>query len=330
MPANSPTAPLVSVIILYYKSRWSLTACLDSLTRQDYPRMEVLFVDNGSQDGAVEIVRRRYARVKVLEHAENLFFCRANNIGIRQTAGDYVLLLNADVVLTTGFITAMVNTAAADPAVGMVSGKLLRMGRDLQPLDPPLIDSAGMVFTGQMRHFDRGAEDIDSGQFDKPGYIFGPSGAASLYRRDMLKDISLEGQVFDEAFVIYREDADLAWRAQLMGWKALYAPGAVAYHARGLKPRHRRRDIAPLLNRHSVKNRFLMRLKNQSGRHALKFAGPSLYRDLLVIGYVLLAEHSSLPALWEVIRQMPNTLKKRRHIQSKKRVSDDYMIELFK
>lgn len=329
MAANRPTVPLVSVVILYYKSKWSLTACLDSVVCQNYPHVEVLFMDNGSHDGAMEIIRRRYPQVAFLDHEENLFFCRANNIGIRQITGDYVILLNADVVLTPGFINVMVRAARMDPAVGMVSGKLLRMGQDLQPTDPPLIDSTGMVFTGQMRHFDRGADEIDTGQFDKPDYIFGPSGAAPLYRRDMLEEIALDGQVFDEAFVIYREDADLAWRAQLMGWKALYAPGALAYHARGLKPSHRRRDIPPLLNRHSVKNRFLMRLKNQSGRHFLKFAGPSLYRDLLVIGYVLLAEHSSLPALWEVIWQMPETLKKRRYIQSRKCVSDNYMINFF-
>jgi len=80
---------------------------------------------------------------------------------------------------------------------------------------------------------------------------------------------------------------------------------------------------------HSVKNRFLMRLKNQTRPHAVKFAGPALYRDLLVIGYVLLAEHRSLPALWQVIRLMPETLKKRRFIQARKRVDEEYMIDLF-
>jgi GT2 family glycosyltransferase len=321
--------PTVSVIILYYRSLWSLTACLDSVAGQDYPGLEVLFMDNASRDGAADIVRRRYEHVAVLENSENLFFCRANNIGIHRTGGDYVVLLNADVVLTPGFITEMVKAAESDPSVGMVSGKLLRMGQNLRPPDPPVLDSAGMAFSRQMRHFDRGADEIDRGQFEKREYVFGPSGAAPLYRRDMLADTAVDGQVFDEAFVIYREDADLAWRAQLMGWKGLYTPRAVAYHARGLKPGHRRRDIAPVLNMHSVKNRFLMRLKNQTRRQAVKFAGPAFYRDLLVIGYVLLAEHRSLPALWQVIRLMPATLKKRRVIQAKKRADEKYMIDLF-
>lgn len=321
--------PTVSVIILYYRSLWSLAACLASVARQDYPGLEVLFMDNASRDGAADIVRRQYRQITVLEHRENLFFCRANNIGIRHTSGDYVLLLNADVVLTPGFITEMVRTAESDSSAGMVSGKLLRMGRDLRPLDPPVIDSTGMVFSRQMRHFDRGADEIDCGRFEKREYVFGPSGAAPLYRREMLTDTAVGGQVFDEDFVIYREDADLAWRAQLMGWKGLYTPRAVAYHARGLKPGHRRRDIAPVLNMHSVKNRFLMRFKNQTRRHAVKFAGPALYRDMLVIGYVLLAEHRSLPALWQVIRLMPETLKKRHFIQERKRVDEKYMIHLF-
>jgi len=323
-------APSVSVVILYYRSRWSLRACLDSVAGQDYPGLEVLFMDNASGDGAVEEVRRRYPQFAVLAFPRNLFFCRANNIGIRRTSGDYVLLLNADVVLTPGFVRQMVAAAEADPSVGMLSGKLLRMDRDLRPPAPPVIDSTGMFFTAQMRHFDRGADEIDRGQFDRAGDVFGPSGAAPLYRREMLADVSVGGEVFDEDFVIYREDADLAWRAQLLGWRGRYTPRAVAFHARGVKPGHRRRDIAPLLNMHSVKNRFLMRIKNQSVRHARRYALPALYRDLLVVGYVLLAEHRSLPALWQVVQLMPRTLRKRRLIQARRRAGEDYMINLFR
>jgi len=322
--------PSVSVVILYYRSRWSLRACLDSVAGQDYPGLEVLFMDNASGDGAADEVRRRYPQFAVLAFPSNLFFCRANNIGIRRTGGDYVLLLNADVVLTPGFVSAMVAAAESDPGVGMVSGKLLRMERDLKPPEPPVIDSTGMFFTAQMRHFDRGADRIDRGQFDRPDDIFGPSGAAPLYRRRMLAEVAVNGEVFDEDFVIYREDADLAWRAQLLGWRGRYTPRAVAFHARGLKPGHRRRDIAPLLNMHSVKNRFLMRLKNQTPRHALRYALPAFYRDLLVVGYVLLAEHTSLPALWLVLRLMPGTLRKRRFIHARRRAGEDYMIGLFR
>lgn len=319
----------VSVLVLNYRSRWCLTACLEALKRQTWSCLEVIFMDNASGDGSVEFVRRYYPDVKVLAFSRNLYYCRAHNLGIERTKGEYVLLLNADIILTPTYIEEMVKAAELDPQVGMVSGKLLRMDRQLNPLQPPRIDSAGLWFSRQMRHFDRGADVSDQGQYDRPAYIFGPSGAAPLYRRSMLDDIRVQGEYFDEAFVIYREDADLAWRAQLLGWRALYTPAAVGYHLRGLRPEHKRRRIPALLNMHSVKNRFLMRIKNQTRKNLLRFALPSLRRDILVVGYVVLAEHRSLPALAQVLKLLPATLAKRRIIMKRRRVDDCYMAAWF-
>ena len=99
------------------------------------------------------------------------------------------------------------------------------------------------------RHFDRGAGEVDRGQYDTPGVVFGVSGAAGCYRRAMLDDVAIAGEVFDEDFFAYREDADLAWRAQLLGWDALYVPGGhgharPARHARAASPRCPRRSTA--------------------------------------------------------------------------------------
>ncbi len=93
--------------------------------------------------------------------------------------------------------------------------------------------------------------------------MFGATAAAALYRRAMIDDISLDGEFFDSDFFVYREDADVAWRAQLMGWKCLYAPYARGYHVRKVLPGNRR-ALPPEINMHSVKNRFLMRIKNIS------------------------------------------------------------------
>ena len=317
--------PQVSVLVLNYRSRWCIDACMQALQRQTWSGFELIFMDNASGDGSVEFVRHNYPDAKVLAFSRNLYYCRAHNLGIDRAEGQYVLLLNADIILAPTYIEEMVKAAELDPRVGMVSGKLLRMDRNLKPLQPPRIDSAGMWFSRQMRHFDRGAGAIDRGQYDRLAYIFGPSGAAPLYRRSMLEDIRVEGEYFDEAFVIYREDADLAWRAQLLGWRALYTPLAVGYHLRGLRPEHKRHRIPTLINRHSVKNRFLMRIKNQTTANLLRFALPSLWRDALVVGYVLLAEHRSLPALGEVLRLLPATLAKRRVIMKRRCVDDRYM-----
>ena len=92
-------------------------------------------------------------------------------------------------------------------------------------------------------------------------YVFGASAAAALYRRAMIDDVAVDGDFFDPDFFAYREDADVAWRAQLLGWRCIYTPAAVAYHVRTVTPANRR-SLPPVINMHSVKNRFLMRIKN--------------------------------------------------------------------
>ena len=140
-----------------------------------------------------------------------------------------------------------------------------------------------------MRHLDRGAEEQDRGQYDRVQYVFGASGAAALFRRDFIEAVSVEGQFFDEEFFAFREDGDLAWRAQVMGWKCLYTPTAVAWHVRRVTP-ERRADLPLVINWHSVKNRFLMRGKNASGWLCWRLFLPVAWRDLMTLGYALLRD----------------------------------------
>jgi GT2 family glycosyltransferase len=144
----------------------------------------------------------------------------------------------------------------------------------------------------------------------------------------MLEEISINGEFFDSDFFAYREDADLAWRAQLRGWKCLYTPQAVAYHVRHVLP-ERRSALSASINMHSVKNRWLMRIKNMRAdlyrRHWLAIT----LRDGVVIGGCLLREFSSLRAFALVARLWPSAWQKRRVIMSQRRASDEYMAGWF-
>ena len=155
--------------------------------------------------------------------------------------------------------------------------------------------------------------------------FFGPSGAAPLYRRQMLNQIVFDKEYFDEDFVTYREDVDLAWRSQTLGWKGIYSPQAIAYHLRRIRPGDDRAKISPIINFHSVKNRFLLRLKNLTFVNALRFFFPWVFRDILVVGCVLVREWTSLGALAKVIKLMPRTLAKRKDLMKKKKVSSRYI-----
>ena len=150
------------------------------------------------------------------------------------------------------------------------------------------MDSTGIYFTPMLRHLDRGSQEVDNGHFLNYEYVFGATAAAALYRREMIEDISLDGEFFDPDFFVYREDADVAWRAQLMGWRCLYTPYARGYHVRTVLPGNRR-ALPAVINMHSVKNRFLMRIKNMTGDLYRRNWFSITARDLLVVCCCLLA-----------------------------------------
>ena len=174
------------------------------------------------------------------------------------------------------------------------------------------------------RHFDV-ARDPGPGTRD----VFGVSGAAAVYRRSFINDVTINDEYFDEDFFAYREDADVAWRGRVLGWKSMHVPEAVAYHVRTVTP-ERRSSLPAAINMHSVKNRFLLRLKNEGIYLALRNAPFEVARDIVVIGASLTIERTSLPAFGWLWRNRKRILAKRRAIQSRRRVSDRALAEWFR
>jgi GT2 family glycosyltransferase len=158
---------------------------------------------------------------------------------------------------------------------------------------------------------------------------FGVSGAAPLYRRAMIDDVTAGGEFLDEDFFAYREDADVSWRAQLFGWRALHVPAAAGVHVRTVTP-SRRRQLSPAVNRHSVKNRFLLRLKNEGGGLLVRNGVFELGRDLLVLAASLTVERTSLPAFAWLWKNRRRIMAKRREIQRRRRVPDRALAKWFR
>jgi GT2 family glycosyltransferase len=311
----------VCVTIVTYNSRRYIRRCLQSVIDQTGAPLEVVVVDNASEDGTRAVLEGFEDVASIIYNECNTGFAAAQNQAIARSSSEWVLALNPDVLLEPGFIRRLVQAGSIDPRVGSVCGKLLSIGPDFRPPPERRIDSAGIYFTRSMRHFDRGWNEPDDGRFDVLEYVFGASGAAALYRRAMIEDISMGDGFFDPDFFAYREDADVAWRAQLLGWRCVYAPDAVAHHVRRVVPGVRA-ALPASLNMHSVKNRFLLRIKNATPRLSWKCCLPALARDALVIGGCLLWEQSSLPAFWALVRRLPGALRKRRQILARQRVSD--------
>ena len=314
-----PDAPLVSIGIVTFNSADDIAACIAAVRAQTYqPDIEVLVGDNASIDDTWTRVAGLTISSERVRFDRNMGFSAAHNALIRRSLGACYIALNPDVALSPTFVASVVAVLEDDARVGSVSGKLIRRG------PPGVIDSTGIVMVASIRHLDRGADEPDRGQFDRDEDVFGASGAAAVYRRAMLDDIAIDGEYFDEDFFAYREDADLAWRAQWRGWRCRYVAGAVAVHGRRVTP-ERRADLPRAINRWSVRNRFLLRIKNQSGPHFRRFLAPSLVRDLQVVGYVLLREWSSIPGLLDVARLWRQTWRKRHHIMATRQLSEKAM-----
>ena len=184
-----------------------------------------------------------------------------------------------------------------------------------------------MYFLPNLRHLDRGSGQVDRGQFDRAEYVFGASGAAVLFRRAMIPDISMAGE-FDEEFFAYREDADLAWRAQMMGWRCFYTPRAVGWHVRRVTPERRGR-LPLVINWHSVKNRFLMRIKNASRPIIRQHFWPVLWRDVMALGYAVVVNRRLLSAFGYVWDHRSALKRKRQIIQARRRVPDAELMHWF-
>lgn len=293
----------VDAFIVAHDHEATLAATVAAVAAQQPAPRRLVVVDNASADGSLAAAARGAGTLplEVVRNDRNLGFAAAANQAIARTSAEWVLALNPDCRLAPGYLERLTGAASARSRVGAATGLLLRAhGPDLEASET--VDSAGIVVTTTGRHLDRGSGRPPSAALETPGWVFGASGAAALYRREALLDVAYEGgEVFDEGFFAYREDADLAWRLQRRGWRCLYWPPARAAHGRRLKPEAARRGT-PEINRHSVRNRFLLRWANADWRWRLACFPGWLLRDLMVIGACLTVERSSLPALAEARR----------------------------
>lgn len=311
----------VSVVLVTWNSAQHLPRCLSAIAQQSWPDVELIVVDNGSTDGSAD-----HATIR---NPDNRGFAAAVNQGIAAARGEFVMLCNPDAFLEPDYIRRVIEALdEAGESFGMATGKLLSASGD------NIVDSKGIRMTRTGRHFD-----IEQGQPDtqqpsnsatqQPQEVFGVSGAAAVYRMSFLHDVAIDGQPFDEDFFTYREDADVAWRGRLFGWRALYVPDAIAHHVRTVTP-EKRRQLSPVINMHGVKNRFLLRLKNEGLYLALRNAPFELTRDLIAIAATLTIERTSLPAFSWIWRNRARVLAKRRAIQSRRRVSDRELARWFR
>lgn len=222
--------PRVSVIIVTWNARSLLERFLPSVAATTYPNVEIVVADNASEDDSVDFVRSAYPDIRIVRHSENLAFCAGNNAVIRDTTGEYVVLLNNDVEVEPDWLQPLVARAEADKSVGALQPKVLQADSrgkfEYAGAAGGHLDLLGFPFA-LGRLFD--TLETDRGQYDTSAQIFWASGAAFFARRSALNRVGL----LDEQFYMHMEEIDLCWRMQRHGYRIFSVPESKVYHLGG-------------------------------------------------------------------------------------------------
>jgi len=299
----------VGVLIVNWNSGPLLIRCLDALRRQSFGPTRVLVVDNASRDGSEQAALERDG-VELLTMTANLGFAAANNIGVAHLGNcEWIALLNPDAFPEPGWLAALVGGVGAAPLVASVAS------RQVLADDPDTLDGTGDLYTvaglAWRRHHGQPARNRGL----ERGEVFGPCGAAGLYRRDVF----LETGGFDESYFCYFEDVDLAFRLRLKGYRCLYIPEAVVHHV-GSALTGFRSDFAVF---HGQRNMVWTFVKDMPGPLLLQYLPHHLLMNLASIG-VLAARgqlRTALRAKWAALLGVPRMLRARRGIHRERRVT---------
>ena len=311
----------LSLVIINYNNRDYLKRCLESILNQSYKNYEIIFIDNESKDNSFEFMMENYSgfsNIKIIKNEVNNGYAGAANQGINLSIGEYVMLLNPDIIMEKDFLEKMIAFIKSDDKIGALSGKLLKYDFNN---DKKLnyIDSAGITVFKSTRCIDRGQNEEDLGQYDKTEQVFGVCGAAPLYRRSALEKVKVFGEYFDEDFFAYKEDIDLSWRLNLAGYKNMYYPKAIAYHGRGLGSssggtlnfiKHRK-EQSEFLRGISFRNQKMMIWKNDVLGFKNKYRFNILKREVPLTIYMLIFERFNIKYYKQAKEKKNSMIKKR-------------------
>jgi len=313
-----------SVVIVNYNCARLLEACIKSAVEQTVKPLEIVIVDSASTDASALLLKAHFSGLSLVLLPENKGFTAAANAGLARCAGEYILLLNADVILDRFYVEQVMKDANIEEQyAGIFSGKLLKLS------DETLIDSTGQFLSKALKPKERGYCLRDENRY-LAGPVFTACGAVGMYSGRMLEDLKEEGKVFDESLFMYYEDLDLGMRANLLGWKAYYVPGAIAKHARGGSVNKEERTLSrryafpgkPLILRRAlVRNRYLVLLKDFPLQLLLVYLPVLLCYEVVFLCYLFIFDISAAYGIIEAFKGAGAALAKRRVIMKRKRIS---------
>ena len=309
---------IISAIVVNWNGKEVLSGCLRSLLNQDYEDVEILVVDNGSEDGSQALVKKEFSAVKLIENKTNLGFGSAVNKGFEKAEGDYFIFLNNDLALQPDCLRQLAELLKSDPTVGAAIPKILYYSSSEKnaPKEAKRINSYGVLvnYTGIAC-----PNLID--QIDQPDLPLTESacGGIFMFPREVYEKVG----GFDDDLFLYHEDHDLSWRIRMMGWKLMVEPDSVCYH-------HYNFNKGVLKFYRSEKNRLHILLKNFECKTLCLIAPAIVLVEISQIAHAIF--HGwfflKLKSYWEIVAQAIKISRKRKKIQFSRKVRDKEIVRL--
>jgi hypothetical protein len=307
---------LVSIIIVGWNHWPFLKKTIGALHKQSYKRIEIIFVDNASLDNSVNNVRINFPDVKIIANDKNYGFCKGNNLGISMACGEFVLILNPDVILDKRCIEELMKASNIYDKTGICAPKIFLLDKE------KIINSVGMRFNQFGRTYHIGDGEADIGQYQETTPIPMASGACMFCRREMFDNIGF----FDEDYFAYYEDGELSLRAWWWGWKCIYVPTAIAYHMRNAaaKTYHSYHEIARF---YENRNHYLILLTFMPIRWLIKSFPVLIVSEssILLQGLFRLVYLRKVPVEFKsrfaTIKLLPKLIKKRQKLNDRCRIT---------
>ena len=292
---------LLTIQVLGWNGAKHLRKTAEALSQAPNDIVIIRYIDNGSQDDSLKIIQEILPHAEILQLDTNQGFAAAHNAGIKKCTTPFLLTLDQDQEIIWDGISKLLDTMKKNPKLGAVQGKLYRKDGE------KIIDSAGIVHTLSLNGKERGSNKQDIGQYEEIADLLAVTGGCGLYRIQAIKEVAQDGQIFDEKFFAYKEDVDLGWRLQNMGWEVQYIPVLASYHARtlgrrglfnwGLSMSSIQKRLASPRTKWSLRNYMWMIAKNAKTREIIFHW--VFIKSRLFIFFILSLFSSDLFSVWK-------------------------------
>ena len=315
---------IISIIIVNFNGEKFLPKCLNSVF-QEKGNYEVIVVDDGSTDNSVKLINslaNSKTIIKLIALRKNVGAAQARNIGVRNSAGKYLLFLDNDTIIKSGWSEKIIHFFEKHKKAGFAQAKILKMGTNKFDYAGDFIGPFGFLI-------ERARSAEDKGQFDKTNKIFALKSAAMLARKEVFKKLG----GFDPDYQIFWEDTDLCWRNWLAGYQTLFAPQIIVYHAYGTNQKNSKTYLHNQVVYRGCRNNITSLIKNLGAKKLFLVLPINLSCWFaLALSFFIQADFKKALAItkgvgWNLIH-LPSTLKKRTKIQKKRKISDQKLFKM--